>query len=779
MVAIALAFLAGHCLIHSLPALPDRGWLMFLTGALPMLLAARRLAARKGGWCSAGNVIIPATLSLLAGASWAWMHAAARLADDLPPALEGRDVVVRGFIASLPDSGVDPQFVFDVVSAAPEVPRRLHLTWYRAPASPQAGEHWLLTVRLKRRNGFANPGGFDYEGYLFREGVGATGYVRESAENRRLGTAPVRYLITRMRGWIGARIAESVGPGHPMLGVLQGLAIGDTRAMQVEQWRVFAATGTTHLMAISGLHIGMVAMFAAWAGGSVVRSRRAQSLGITAMHGQVVSGVAAAAVYSVLAGLSIPTQRTLVMLCIYFALRWQRRTLAIGRSLALALTVILLLDPFAPLAVGAWLSFVAVLVILMATAGLVAREGVIASFSRVQLAVTIGLIPVLLLAFGNLSLVSPFANAVAIPAFTLLIVPGVLVGTLAAMIHPASGAVLLALPSTLLEAGWPALEWMARQPMAVWYAPAPSPAVLIALVAGAMLMILPAIWPLRLAGMLMCLPMMLYRAPTPAPGSFELTVLDVGQGLAAVVRTNRHVLVYDTGPAYPSGRSAAEIALLPYLHHRGARGIDLLMVSHGDQDHSGGLSSVLAALPVRAVLLGPSMRPLPSGSGTCQYGRQWQWDGVTFTVLHPVSGAGALTHARSGNHTSCVLYVEGRDGSALLTGDIDAAAERQLFERGLKRASVVVAPHHGSDTSSSSLFVAATRPDVTIFSTGYRNRWNFPRPAVMERWRAAGARIYDTAASGALSVTFAPPGDEPGVQVREHRHTRRRYWSRQ
>jgi competence protein ComEC len=202
-------------------------------------------------------------------------------------------------------------------------------------------------------------------------------------------------------------------------------------------------------------------------------------------------------------------------------------------------------------------------------------------------------------------------------------------------------------------------------------------------------------------------------------------------------------------------------------------------VSHGDQDHSGGMSEVLAALPVREVFVGPSVHHAPAGHLKCELGQQWQWDGVTFTVLHPDANSGAQARARSGNDSSCVLHVRANAVTALLTGDIEADAERELLDRGLTPATVVVAAHHGSETSSSSLFVAAAQPDVTIFSTGYRNRWNFPRPAVVSRWREAGARTYDTSAGGAISVTFEPHDEPFNVQVREHRHTRRRYWARQ
>lgn len=761
MGAIALAFLAGHCLIHSLPQLPAARWI----AAIGILLTlAVLLGKRLGQWLAAA----------LLGVLWAWGNAAFRLADDLPAALEGQDLSVRGVIASLPDTNVDPQFVFKVLEAAPGVPSRLRLTWYGAPSSPQPGEEWRFTVRLKRRSGFANPGGFDYEGHLFREGVGATGYVRDDEHNRRLRSPSYEYVVTRLRAWIGSRIASAVGD-EEMLGVLQGLAIGDTQAMQAEQWRVFAATGMTHLMAISGLHIGMIAMLAAWCGGYIVRWPQAQSSGLTAMHGQVIAGSAAAVIYSLLAGLSIPTQRTLLMLCFFFALRWRRRPLAFGHSLSLALIAILIVDPFAPLAVGAWLSFVAVVVILMAVAGRVGREGVIANFTRVQLAVTVGLIPLLLACFGNLSLVSPLANAIAVPLFTLLIVPTVLVGTLAAAIHPSFGVPLLAIPVKLLNGSWPLFEWLSEQTLSVWYVPQPSLPVFVAVLIAVALLILPAVWPLRFAGALLCLPMVCYRSPTPAVGTFELTVLDVGQGLSTVVRTHSHTLVYDTGPAFPSGRSAAELAVLPFLRHTDVRAIDMLLVSHGDQDHSGGVHALLAAMPVEGVSVGPSVSlALPTRMG-CERGQQWQWDGVTFSVLHPERQTQTPALSRSGNNSSCVLLIRAGAGSALLTGDIEADGERELLSRGVPPVTVVVAPHHGSGTSSSSLFVAAARPDVTIFSTGYRNRWNFPRAEVVKRWREAGSRTYDTSDSGAIAVSFATTK----VQVREHRHTRRRYWSRQ
>lgn len=753
---VAIAFLLGHCCIHWLPRLPAGHW------SLALLAPALGLAA-------VGRFKLLATF--LAGLGWALANCALRSAGDLPPALEGRDLLVHGYVASIPnEAGADSQFLLDVTQPRGGVSPRIRLVWYRVGASaPRAGELWQLIVRLKRRNGFANPGGADHEAQLYREGIGATGYVRDDARNTRLAPPSLSYAVTRLRGWISARIHDAVPSGR-MLGVLQGLAVGDTQAMTTQQWRVFAATGTTHLMAISGLHISMVAALAAWLGGAIARRPSAQARGWNAMHGQVIAGALAAVAYSALAGLSVPTQRTLLMLAIYFASRWSRRNLTATHALGLSLVGVLLIDPFAPLAPGAWLSFGAVAIILLAVVGRVRRDGPIAAFVRVQGAVTVGLVPLLLVAFGGVSLLSPLANAIAIPLFTLIVVPAVLLGACVAAVWLPAGEWVLALPVALLQWTWPLLQWLAERPLALWYFPEPSVPAFCALVAGTLLLVMPGIWPTRLAGVLLCLPVLLQRIAAPAVGNFELAMLDVGQGLAVVVRTQAHVLVYDAGPAFPTGRDAGELAVLPYLRNRGVRFVDTLVVSHGDLDHRGGANSVLAAMPVARILAGPSVKPLSQPSAPCWRGQRWTWDGVRFEILHPVR-AGSV----SDNDSSCVLLVHSRAGSVLLAGDVEAAAESALVASGLTRATAVVVPHHGSRTSSTAPFVAATRADLALVSAGYRNRWELPRREVVERWRAAGARLFTTADSGAIEIAFVA-GRPP--LAREYRRSQRRYWHR-
>jgi len=799
---IGLAFLAGNCVVQLLPALPTvLPVACILAGLLPLAVRCELAihcdpAIHRGhGWASA----------LLLGMAWTWLHAAVGLAHDLPPELEGKDLLVRGHVASLPaPASQDPKFEFDVIDARVDVradasldvkdgrlprqfPARLQLAWYETDLRPAPGELWQLVVRLKRRSGFANPGGYDHEAQLFRSGVGATGYVRADDRDRRLAGPSAKYPVLRARAWIAQRIALAsagrTGTGSTLtatpragkpdryLGILQGLAVGDTQAMQPEQWRVFAATGTTHLMAISGLHISMVAALIAACGGGIAWLRSAQRRRWTAVHGKAAAGAAAAIVYSCLAGLSVPTQRTLIMLCIYFAARWWRRETDVANALGLALIGILLIDPFAPLAVGAWLSFVAVAVLVAANAGNLIEDTPIREFTRTQLVVTIGMLPLVVIAFGGVSLVSPLANALAIPLFTILLVPLVLTGTLVASISLPAGGWILGWASALLDLCWPAVEWLAQRPLAIWYFPTLSPLTCLALAAGCGLLVLPTIWPIRSLALLLCLPAVLNRPPVPAEGAFAMTVLDVGQGLAVTVQTHAHTLVYDTGPAFRTGTDTGQLVVLPFLRSAGVRQIDTLMVSHGDLDHAGGMLSLLQGMTTRLVSAGPSVVPTLAGTESirCQAGQHWLWDGVSFEVLHPTDAP-----ADSDNNSSCVLRIAGPAGSALLTGDIERQAENSLVARGLPRTDVVVVAHHGSRSSSTLELVARVRAQVAIFSAGYRNRWDFPKADVVERWRSAGARTLSTIDSGAIGVRV---DTATGVQFEQYRRKHRHYWS--
>jgi competence protein ComEC len=641
------------------------------------------------------------------------------------------------------------------------------LTWYEARLTPLPGELWTLQAKLRAPRGFANPGVYDFEAQMLRENTGATGYVREAQTNRRLATAH-GYWVLRTRAKIAARL-EAALPNSPMLGIVQGLTVGETSRMTGEQWRVFANTGTTHLMAISGMHIGMVALWIAWLAGRIARYFPLQRLRVSIAGVHAIVGMIAAVGYSALAGLSVPTQRTLIMLCVLFAARLLRREVAPTRGLALALIVILVVDPFAPLAAGFWLSFGAVAAIFLATSGSVVSAPTWREYGRLQIVATVGLAPLVIGTFGNLSLISPLVNLMAIPFFTLLMVPLVLVASALLFVNDWLGSFVLHLAVQVLDTSWPALKWASELTLAMWpFTQAPIWAFVLLLV-GTFVILAPGVFATRLAGCMLCLPALFWQPSRPRSGEFELTLLDVGQGLAIVVTTTTHVLVYDTGPNFRGGRDTGELVVVPYLHARGVRRIDTLVASHGDADHIGGLNSVLGRIPTGRLLLGPSVEPRVT-SEVCAAAQSWEWDGVRFEMVYPPVEL-RLTRR---NDSSCVLRIAGVGGSAVLFGDIEKNSEQWLVEhQALAQTDIAVVPHHGSRTSSTAALISATAPQYALVSAGFGNQWGFPKADVLARWQAVPAEVLQTAQSGAIEVAIARNGVE---RPRAYREERRHYW---
>jgi len=768
MFLIAIAFLIGHCLLHGLTQLPS------LQPWLPLLFALGVGSACMTRWRRM-RFLAAMLLSLACGFGSAWWHAEQRMAERWPVASSGVDVELRGYIASIVEEREDGRrFLVDVLRSDRSIPKHIELTWYDTEIAPRPGELWQLRARLRSPHGFANPGGYDYEAQLLRNAIGATGYVREDSFNRRLAEPGGSYFVLRTRAWIADQLAAAL-PNSPMIGIVQGLAVGETSRMQPAQWRVFANTGTTHLMAISGMHIGMVALLLAYLGGRIAGRLRLQATRISVIAVQSLTGMGAAIAYSALAGLSVPTQRTLIMLCVFFGARLLRRQVAPAQGLAVALTAVLLMDPFAPLAPGFWLSFGAVAALFLAGAGRLGMHSKTREYFRAQTVVTIGLAPLLIGVFGNLSLISPLVNLVAIPFFTLLVVPLVLIATFLLTISHALGTLVLQAADRLLVWTWPALEWASQLPMAMWPLPHAPWWAFTLLVAGACLMLSPGVWATRMAGLLLCLPAICWQPPHPQFGEFELTMLDVGQGLAVAIRTAHHVLVYDTGPNFRGGRDTGELVVVPFLHALGVRATDAVVVSHADADHIGGLRSLLASVPTGRLLIGPSIES-QAHSEFCAQGQQWHWDEVQFEILYP-RGDGDSTQSVRGkrrNDSSCVLFVRGAGGSAILLGDVEARAEHQLVVDKLAvHADVVIVPHHGSRTSSSAELVAAIAPQYALISAGFGNRFGFPKQEVVERWRDHGAQIFQTASGGAVEITVARQGV---LAPHAYRLEERRYW---
>jgi competence protein ComEC len=759
-VTAALSFSLGVGIFHALGAPPP----FWLPVGLLLVLAPAALRWRP---------LRPAAF-LAAGVLWAQTQACAILCDPFPEALVREDIRVEGRVASLPeDLGRATRFLFRVEQARHgdqelKVQGLVRLSWYGEAPPIRAGERRALVVRLKPPHGFANPGGFDYERWLFQEGVRATGYVRKGGEAQLLDAGAGPYFVDRWRQHLRDRLLGAL-EGGTASGLLLALVLGDRSGIEPAQWEALTRTGTNHLIAISGLHVGLVAASVFF----VVRllwSRSARLvLLLAAPRAGALGALAGALAYSALAGFAVSTQRALVMLAVVLGALFWSRTLRPGTGIALALAAVLIVDPQAVLSYGFWLSFGAVAALLYGLGNRPGRGGLWSRWGKAQWVVALGLLPLLLLSFGRASLVSPLVNLLAVPLFSLVLLPMVLVSAVIELVFgfTAPLAWMASLLAWLLQllASAAAWEWasasIAWRPAWVWAAA----------FAGIFLLLSPRGLPGRWLAAPLLLPLVLVRPPAPTPGEAWLRLLDVGQGLSVVVRTAGHTLVYDTGPAFPSGFNTGSAVVLPFLREAGVDTIDTLVLSHGDGDHAGGFEGLVSGIHVRRILAGEPGEVEDPRARPCLAGQRWTWDGVDFHILHPAPGGG------SGNDSSCVLRVVTAGATALLPGDIERRVERELAAqpRGSLSADVLVAAHHGSDTSSSQPFLQAVAPRWVLYASGYANRFDFPSPEVQDRVASVGAEGLDTARTG--SIWFAL-SDQGLRGPRLHRVERPRIWSR-
>ena len=766
MTLAALGFAVGAAALQLQPVLPALGW-----AALVIPLGALAIRYRA--------LVIP--VAAIAGFFWAAACGLWRMADWLRPELEGRDIAIVGVVTNLPAIAErSVRFEFEIESADGEarVPKKVLLAWYRsaspdedAPALLTAtvhpGERWAFTVRLRRPHGLANPHGFDYEAWLLERGIGATGYVRTRTAPRRLGArnSPMD-LIEKAREAVRDHFNAVLG-ATPAAGILSALAVGDQRASSREEWQLFNRTGVTHLMSISGLHVTLVSGLMAWLLASGWRRVPALALRLPARKAAALAAIVAALGYTLLAGFGVPAQRTFWMVSVVAAALWCGRISSPWRTLALALAGIVLMDPWAPLSPGLWLSFGAVLLIFYAAVGWTAPGSKPAQWVRIQWAITIGLAPAALLLFGQLSVAGPLANAVAIPLVSVVITP---LALLAAVV-PVDA--LLELCALLVQWLLQFLEWCASLPGALWQQHVPPLWTVAAALAGAAWLLAPRGIPWRASGLALMAPAFCVALPGPALGEAWVTTFDVGQGLAVLVRTANHALLYDAGPAFGTESDSGSRVVVPALRGDGVARLDLVVLSHEDNDHIGGALSVMESFEVDALAssLGAahSLNGLVPHARRCAAHQDWEWDGVRFELLHPAKA----TTAAKRNNLSCVLRIAAGSQALLLTGDIERAAEAEMAAEGRAlRSAVLLVPHHGSRTSSSAEFIAAVAPRWAIVPVGYRSRFGHPNAEVLERYRSAGVQLVRTDLDGAVAVRMG------GAELRldSERHRRGRYW---
>jgi len=776
-----LCFAAGAWWLQQQALLPAHGWSWALVAA-GLAVTLVQTSGKIGRWVRAAGVWA-ACLAL--GFSWAALCAGHRLSDALPAHWEGRDIAIVGVVAGLPqpsERGV--RFELDVeriLTPQAHVPRKIVLSWWGRPAAEglpatfpalEPGERWQLTVRLKRPRGTANPHGFDYEAWLFERDIRATGYVRPKAPRERLDAmvhAP-QYWLERMRSAVRTRIQKAL-PSQPYAGIIAALAIGDQRAIPPEQWQTFTRTGVNHLMSISGLHVTMVSgLVFAMVHGLWRRAPRL-ALALPAPKAAAAAALAAALVYALLAGFAVPAQRTVYMLAVVAAALWLGVMQSATAVLSVALLLVVVIDPWSVLAPGFWLSFGAVGVILYVTCGRIRREHWLAGWMRVQIAVTLALIPPLLALFQQVSIISPAANAIAIPVVSLVVAPLALVGVALPfdlvlwIAHAAMGACMAL------------LEWMSALPDAVWQQHAPAAWATVLAVAAVAWLLAPRGLPARWIAAIGLLPLFIVVPAALKAGDVEIVALDVGQGVSTLIRTANHALLYDAGPPFGPGADSGSRIIVPFLRAAGVTRLDGMIVSHDDDDHWGGASSVLQAVPTGWLLTSlPDLDPLvvqASPALRCAAGHQWEWDGVHFEILHPT--AESYGRPIRDNDRSCVLRIAAAGGRALLPADIERRSEEELLRRAghRLRAEVLLAPHQGSRTSSTPAFVQAVAPEIVVFPVGYRNRFGHPHGTVLDRYRESGASLYRSDRDGAVRIQMRADG---AIRVEAYRAVYRRYW---
>ncbi|AYQ29086.1 MULTISPECIES: DNA internalization-related competence protein ComEC/Rec2 [unclassified Polaromonas] len=808
-------FIAGVALQLQQPALWPATW--YAAAVLPACALAGLLwclggRVRMASWGRVGLAFVLAAMLGFGATGW---RAGVFQSAGLDPALEGRDIEVIGRVLAMPQPGEDGvRFRLGVESArldgrAVTLPPQILLGWYsgfggreaalpaqdadpsevvlalqRQPQPLRAGERWQMTVRLKAPHGNSNPHGFDYELWLWEQGLQATGYVRAGVHD----APPARlsgswhHPVEQARQAVREAIFERV-ENRQLAGVIAALVVGDQNAIERADWDVFRATGVAHLMSISGLHITMFAWAASLLiGGLWRRSARLTPrlcLALPAGAAGALGGLLLAALYALFSGWGVPAQRTIWMLAVVILLRHGGRQWPWAQTWVLAMAVVVALDPWALMQAGFWLSFVAVGVLFATNSGAATQGGVwaggqfgiedsapavrwrrhlprwlagLAGALREQWVVTLAFTPLSLLLFNQVSLVGLVANAVAIPLVTLVVTPLALLGVVWAPVWLAAAWVVGVLAAFLQGlAGWPwASVSVAAAPL--WCA--------VAGVAGGGLLATRLPWRWRALGFPLLLPVVLWQPARMPPGQFELLAADIGQGNAVLVRTASHSLLYDAGPRFSRESDAGHRVLVPLLRALGER-LDVLMVSHRDTDHIGGAATVLAMQPeARLISSIEETHPLQAlrKAGRCVAGQRWEWDGVAFEVLHPAAADYGVVGGKS-NAMSCVLRIGNGSRTALLVGDIESPQELALATAnpaGLK-ADVLLMPHHGSKTSSSAVFLDAVKPQWAVAQAGYRNRFGHPVDSVVARYEARGIRLVKSPQCGAASWSSQQP----------------------
>lgn len=750
---LILAFMAGVLWVQQLKSLPamEEILLLFVLAVVLAFFSCWRL------------------MFAVIGLLWASVFAISAMEQRLPAQLEGRELIIEGYIAGLPQQDERKiRFDFAITAGHDRLPGKIRLSWYYPDQRVTAGQVWRFKVKLKRPHGLFNAHGFDYERWLLTEKIGATGYIRSSTRPVLLADSVRSDLaINSWRQAIADKLSRYFND-KDNLALAKALVIGERSDLSFHQWLIFRNTGTVHLMAISGLHIGLIAGLVYF-----IALRLWARTGILHYSPHTIAAgcsVIVAIFYAALAGFSIPTRRALIMLMVAMLGIILQRHIRPLHALVLALFAVMLFDPFAVLSVGFWLSFMAVILIIYALSGRLSQAGYWQTVIKINTLTAVGLAPLLLFFFQQISVISPLANFIAVPIISLLVVPLLLLAVLLMWAIPWLAGYVFKLVDWILQGLWWLLSTLSGLPLSVFSnAQCSLFAVLISIVAVLVLWAPKGI-PGRYLGFIMLLPVIFVPSEQLKQGELKLSLLDVGQGLAIVVQTAKHSLIYDTGAKFSNHYDMGKAVLLPFLTGEGISFIDRMVISHGDNDHIGGAQTVLQNTAVKSVYTSAPDKLKDYQPVLCQTGQQWQWDNVEFNMLSP-----DLDSQVSGNDQSCVLKITAPTGSVLLTGDIEKTSEHRLvnINKDELAANILIAPHHGSKTSSSTAFLKQVAPDWVLIPAGYQNRFGFPHKIVLTRYRALKIPWLNLADSGAITVYFKAEG----MSIYQQRKLSGRYWN--
>jgi competence protein ComEC len=762
MLARTLAFITGiYCLLQ-FPYLPS----LWLLGLLPVSFVLSR-------YHFSFNLLF----CLIFGFSWALVSAHLKMNDELNENIENETVFIKGEIASLPEFYDDHvRFLINIDEVSNlsgeqfTSPGLVRLSWYKNDAVLAPGESWQLKVKLKRPYSFMNSGGFDYEAWMMRQGIKATGYVKQDSQNKKLADTN-HYVIERLRYQVAERLKSYID--KPLLGFVLALTLGDRSQLSPEQWQILHETGTSHLVAISGLHLGLIAGFIYFFSSFIWRRFYCLTQTMPAPMFASIMAFIGALIYALLAGFSLPTQRALIMIAVFLVAILNARRLLMTNVICIALVLVLLIDPFALIAADFYLSFFAVISILYLTRFRINLYHNVIRWVNLQCLLSLALLPILIFWFKQIPLYSVLANLVVIPVIGFLVLPLSLMALVFLFPSPVVSQYVYFLIEKINNYYWTYLEYLSELNNSVIPIAAPTFYSLLLVIVGVMILIMPKGLPARYLGFFFFLPLLFPVSKKLNNGEFEFNLLDVGQGLSAVVQTKEHVLVYDTGANYSPRFNIGDAVVKPYLREKGIKDISLLMISHGDNDHIGGAKAVINNFKVDKVLTSAPEKMKQRFSdqeiNICHAGQHWQWDGVYFEILHPDENS----HF-DGNNGSCVLKVSSNTGSVLLTGDIEKEAEASLVKQygNYLDVDALLVPHHGSKTSSTKAFISTVSPKYALIPAGYNNRFGFPKKDIMDRYDAEAVKTFISYETGEISFNFR----DEGLQIDEFRTKNRRFW---